>query len=391
MMTQAAIRDGEGLAATADWGKDIAVEIADGKPFKMYTRRPHRLAQLLELGRRWGDRPHIVQGDRVLTFNDLLRLAPAKAADLARRGVKSGDRVFLMAFNSPDYVINYWAVLLAGAVPTLVNAWWSEVEVSDAVASMKPALILADTKASARIPANAATAPWGNDDIMIGETPDHAPDQGDENEPGVIIFTSGTSGKPKGVVLSHRSLLANLQMLLHMTKRLPQQLTETSADIALHTGPLFHIGGAQAMLRAVTVGNTLIMPRGRFDAGETLDLIEAWKVNRWSAVPTMISRVLEHPDLASRNLTSLKAVTLGGAPCIPNCSNAFAQVFRARMRGSPRATGCRKTAARRPPLRMGIPSTGRARAGGPCRLQNSKLSSGRACRMARSSSAHPRK
>jgi acyl-CoA synthetase (AMP-forming)/AMP-acid ligase II len=338
-----------------------------------------------------GDRPHIVQGDRVLTFNDLLRLAPAKAADLARRGVKSGDRVFLMAFNSPDYVINYWAVLLAGAVPTLVNAWWSEVEVSDAVASMKPALILADTKASARIPANAATAPWGNDDIMIGETPDHAPDQGDENEPGVIIFTSGTSGKPKGVVLSHRSLLANLQMLLHMTKRLPQQLTETSADIALHTGPLFHIGGAQAMLRAVTVGNTLIMPRGRFDAGETLDLIEAWKVNRWSAVPTMISRVLEHPDLASRNLTSLKAVTLGGAPCIPNCSNAFAQVFRARMRGSPRATGCRKTAARRPPLRMGIPSTGRARAGGPCRLQNSKLSSGRACRMARSSSAHPRK
>ena len=128
----------------------------------------------------------------------------------------------------------------------------------------------------------------------------------DENEPAVIIFTSGTSGQPKAVVLSHRALLANLQMLLNMTRRLPHQVDQTSADVALHTGPLFHIGGAQAMMRAVTVGNTLVLPAGRFDPGEALALIEQWQVTRWAAVPTMISRVLDHPDVHRRNLQSLR-------------------------------------------------------------------------------------
>jgi len=136
----------------------------------------------------------------------------------------------------------------------------------------------------------------------------------DENEPAVVIFTSGTSGRPKAVVLSHRALLANLQMLLHMTRKLPHQVREDSADVALHTGPLFHIGGAQAMMRGLTVGNTIVMPAGRFEPGEALALIEAWKVTRWAAVPTMVSRVLVHPDVRTRNLRSLRAVTLGGAP-----------------------------------------------------------------------------
>ena len=130
----------------------------------------------------------------------------------------------------------------------------------------------------------------------------------------MIIFTSGTSGRPKAVVLSHRALLANLQMLLHMTRKLPHQLNDTSADVALHTGPLFHIGGAQGMMRGLTVGNTLVLPGGRFDPGEALALIEQWKITRWAAVPTMVSRVLEHPDVHRRNLRSLRALTLGGAP-----------------------------------------------------------------------------
>lgn len=309
----ALVRAGADIA----WGTDVAVEDVQGIPFRMYRDRPRRLEQLLAYADRWGDRPHVVQGDRVVTFADLRRLVSAKTADLVARGISSGDHVFLMAFNSPDYVINFWAVLMAGAVPVLVNAWWSDVEVADAIALMRPTMILVDDRAASRLPADARTAPWTADLDGPVSSEGSGKDAGDENAPGVIIFTSGTSGKPKGVVLSHRALLANLHMLLHMTKRLPHQLDSQSADVALHTGPLFHIGGSQAMIRAVTVGNTLVMPRGRFDAAETLALIETWRVNRWAAVPTMISRVLDHPDVHMRDLTSLKAVTLGGAPLHP--------------------------------------------------------------------------
>ena len=122
------------------------------------------------------------------------------------------------------------------------------------------------------------------------------------------------AGRPKAVELSHRSLLANLQMLLQLTRRLPHQVDEHSGEIALHTGPLFHVGGPQMLLRSVAVGNTLVLPSGRFDPGEILELIERHRVTRWSAVPTMVSRVLDHPDLHRRDLRSLRALTIGGAP-----------------------------------------------------------------------------
>jgi acyl-CoA synthetase (AMP-forming)/AMP-acid ligase II len=304
--------------AAACWGDRIAVELVGGVPFRMYADRPRRVEHLLAFAGRWGSRPHVVHGDRVLTFDDLRHSVSAKAKDLVRLGVAPGERVGLIGWNSPDYVVNFWAVLAAAGVPVLFNTWWSEREVCDAQELLRPVLVLADQRARARIPPGTALGAWETDpgagapagvaDVIGTET------STDENEPAVIIFTSGTSGRPKAVVLSHRALLANLQMLLHMTRKLPQQLNDISADVALHTGPLFHIGGAQGMMRGLTVGNTLVLPAGRFEPGEALTLIEQWKITRWAAVPTMVSRVLDHPDVQRRDLRSLRAVTLGGAP-----------------------------------------------------------------------------
>ena len=136
----------------------------------------------------------------------------------------------------------------------------------------------------------------------------------DEEETALIIFTSGTSGEPKAVVLSHRAVLARLQMTLHVTRKLPHQVDESARDVTLLTGPLFHVGSMQTLLRAVIVGDTLVLSRGRYDPADVLDLIERHKVNRWNAVPTMVSRLLDHPDVPRRDLSSLKSISIGGAP-----------------------------------------------------------------------------
>ncbi|GAA5233637.1 acyl--CoA ligase [Verticiella sediminum] len=303
-------------SAATPWGKDIATEIIGGVPFRMYKDRPRRVEGLLEFAGRWGARPHIIQGERVLTFEELHQGAVAKARRLADLGIRRGDRIFILGWNSPEWVLNFWACLLAGAVPVLANAWWSEVEVGNGLASLQPAMTLADERCAARVPAHARQGPWGIDmtQRQAGDAAADAQGELSEEETALIIFTSGTSGQPKAVVLSHRALLARLQMTLHITRKLPHQIDETLRDVTLITGPLFHVGGMQTLMRAVVVGDTLVLTQGRYDPAEVLATIERNKVKRWNAVPTMVTRLLDHPDVSRRDLSSLKSISIGGAP-----------------------------------------------------------------------------
>jgi steroid-24-oyl-CoA synthetase len=298
------------------WGDQLEYAEVNGVAYKMYAERPRRVAELIGFALRCPSRSHIVQGQRRITFLDLRHGAAGQAVELTSHGVRPGDRVLILGWNSPDWVANFWACQLIGAVPVLANAWWSEAEVRDAVTLVEPAAVLADKRSAARLPAGVVLGRWDADFTSRAEPPPATrPGEAlNENDPAAVIFTSGTSGRAKAAVLSHRSLLAGLQQLLQVSRRLPHQLDENSGDIGLHTGPLFHIGGIQTLLRAVTVGGTLVMPAGRFDPGEVLELIERHKIARWSAVPTMIARVLDHPDVRTRDLRSLTSVTIGGAP-----------------------------------------------------------------------------
>ena len=301
-------------SGTTFWDKQIAVEEIGGVPFRMYCDRPRRIGHLLPFADNWGTRPYIVQGDRVVTFNGMRHASATKARQLAESGVKPGDRVLIFGWNGPDWVINFWACVQIGAVPVLGNAWWSEGDLDYALNLLQPVITLADARGAPKLPSEWRRGPWEVDENSVGGPIDSLSGSSDENEAAVIIFTSGTEGRAKGVVLAHRSLLANQQMLLHVTRRLPYQPDQTAGEVCLHTGPLFHIGGVGALLRGVTVGNTLVFPRGRFDPGEALELIDRHKIGRWNAVPTMATRLLEHPDTQRRDLRSLRTITLGGAP-----------------------------------------------------------------------------
>jgi acyl-CoA synthetase (AMP-forming)/AMP-acid ligase II len=306
---------------TPTWGDRIAVEHLHGVPFRMYAERPRRAIEVLALARRWATRPYVIQGEREVSFDALLSGVEHKARTLADLGVGTGSRVLILGWNSPDWMINFWACQRVGAVPALANAWWSEVEVSDALTLLNPVATLADDRSAAKVPAGADRGPWDTDtsldDRLAVQLLSAHHEAGDEDGPAVIIFTSGTAGRPKAVEISHRALLANLQMMLQVTHRLPHEVGDDAGEVTLHTGPLFHVGGPQMLLRSIAVGNTMILPAGRFDPAEVLALIERHKVTRWAAVPTMVTRVLDEPDLKIRDLHSLRALTIGGAPIHP--------------------------------------------------------------------------
>jgi acyl-CoA synthetase (AMP-forming)/AMP-acid ligase II len=274
---------------TPVWGDQIAVEQLLGVPFRMYSARPRHVIEVLALAHRWAARPYVIQGTREVGFDALLRGIERKAKALAELGVTTGGRVLILGWSSPDWMINFWACQSLGAVPALANAWWSEVEVSDALTLLNPVVTLADDRSAAKVPAGADRGPWHTntslDELLADDSLSAQHEAGDEQRPAVIIFTSGTAGRPKAVEISHRALLANLQMMLQVTHRLPHEVGDDAGEVTLHTGPLFHVGGPQMLLRSIAVGNTMILPAGRFDPAEVLALIERHEVTRWAVSP----------------------------------------------------------------------------------------------------------
>ena len=320
------------------WGTDV--ERADGPvPFLVYRRRPRQVTELLGETQRWADRDHLVQGTRRVTFAGLTAAAGRVAALLAGRGLRPGDRMLLLARNSPDWVISLWAALRLGAVAAPGNRWWNEAEIAHAVSLLDPAVIVADADLAQRLPAGAGPAVVLMEDVRAaqdagGAEPVLAPAPGGEEDPALIIFTAGTTGLPKAAVLAHRSVIANLHNLMAASGRLPHQLSlDRPPQVILQSGPLFHIGGTQALLLAMLGGNTMVFLEGRFDSGQILDLIERERVTIWGAVPTMAIRVLEDPTRPGRDLATVRSISLGGSPVTPEVSARLREAFPSVRRG----------------------------------------------------------
>src|SRR5438270_2253154 len=320
-----------------EWGTEASR--SDGPiPFLQYSPRRRQVAEFLLDAERWRDRVHLVHGSRRLTFDDLFLASGRVAGKLAENGLKPGDRLLLLAPNSPEWVIAFWAGIRAGAIVTLGNGWWNRLEAGHAVELVQPSVIVADEKRRELLPPEMAAQVVDVEAVRrwaeAGSTSPAIAASGDENAPAVIIFTAGTTGDPKAAVLAHRSVIANLHSLLLVSGRLPQQLDMGKpAAVILQSGPMFHIGGLQALLLAALCGNTVVFLEGRFDAGHVLDLIERERVSVWGAVPTMASRVLEHPSLPDRDLRSVRSVSLGGATVQPELTARMRLAFPSAGRG----------------------------------------------------------
>jgi long-chain acyl-CoA synthetase len=326
------------MTQKTEWGTEIVTSTVRGFPCLVYRERCKSLVDVLASGGRWGSRPFLVQDERRLSYAELDDSTRKVAAHLESLGVRPGDRVMLFAANSLEWVVTFWSVIRLGGIVVLANAWWSGRELEAAARTVEPRLILVDERRSALAVALAPVIEVDSLTPLIEGTGSGvaapASPPVDEDDPAVILFTSGTTGSPKGAVLSHRSVIANQHNFLAVTRRLPSQLSDDQPAIrSLFTAPLFHTGGVQAILNALLTGGTLVFLNGRFDPGRVLETIERERIDVWAGVPTMVQRVLDDPGIESRDLSSLRAIGLGGAPLPRPLVERAASAFPGARRG----------------------------------------------------------
>ncbi|HEX8732106.1 MAG TPA: long-chain fatty acid--CoA ligase, partial [Ktedonobacterales bacterium] len=252
-----------------------------------------------------------------LTYRSLNTRCRALAALLAERhGVRAGDRVAILAVNSPEYLDAFFACALLGAILTPLNWRLTVPELAVILRDCEPRLLLHDAPhaalAHAALVAQPGAAPLdmagfpGEDAALAARAIPFATRDGEEIA--LILYTSGTTGTPKGAMLSHRMLTWNA-----INTQVSWGLSES--DIAPISAPFFHAGGLNVLTTPLYhLGGTVALLRDSSPAA-TLRAVAAERCTLLFAVPTVFQMMLEAPEFAGTDLTSLRFCISGGAPC----------------------------------------------------------------------------
>ncbi len=269
------------------------------------------------------DTAAIISAGRRTTWAELERLLRAVSGGLAARRLDRGDRVAIVVGNSLEFVTSYFGTLRAGLVAVPINTAYTAAEISEVLRSSGAKLAIADAASAAAVNEAAGDVPvvevgtdaWRR--LTVGSTPPPT-DQTDAESLAVLLYTAGTSGKPKGAMLTHRAMLANLDQISQSTN---PALVETD-DIALIVLPLFHIYALNAALGMVAkVGATAVLT-DRFEPHLALDLIRHYAVTNVAGAPPMYLAWSSDPDIAEK-LSGIRILASGAAPLLPNVFQQF--------------------------------------------------------------------
>jgi len=305
--------------------------------------------QLARHARTIPDAPALRAGGVSRSYAQLDERVSRLAHALRERGVRSGDRVAVLGFNTPEVVEAYWASVRLGAICVPVNFRLVADEIAyvladsgaraavvqerlapvllDAAArggEVSAVLVYADGEgADPGLPADAGglrVDPY--ETALAAASPEFAELQVDERSPAFIMYTSGTTGRPKGAVLTHHNLLMHaFSSIVHLGGR-PDDL------VWLAAAPLFHIAGLSGMLPALLRGGrTVLLPSGGFDPAATLDLIERERVTSVFFVPAQWQALVDVPDVRERDLSCLSRVSWGAAPASTTLLRTMLETF----------------------------------------------------------------
>jgi len=289
---------------------------------------------LAESAARFPDKIAAAHGSRTATFKELNARCAGIAVGLAELELKPGQRVALLGQNSIEYIAAFFGILKAGGVTVPFSPAYSVREIGAQLKDSESSAAIVDADLMESFVKGGGDAIAGKKRICIGKSsarqassladlyssstrdvslPPVAPDH-----LAVIAYSSGTTGVPKGVMLTHRNLATNLVQFQHQD---PVPITDK--DIFLNHLPFFHIYGMNVLMaEAIAVGATQVI-MSRFDLEELAALIARHRATLLFTVPPVLLSLVHLPNIRDRDLSSLRYVNSGGAPLLPDVAREF--------------------------------------------------------------------
>ncbi len=351
---------GEVQAALTAPGQRFEMETIDirGVPTRVWKNAPPSLRILAQLVRGHGDRVFTVYEDERVTYEANWRAVANLANWLHDQGVRKGDRVALAMRNLPEWPAIFFAVVSIGAVVVPLNAWWTGGELEYGLADSGAKIAFLDGQRYERLLPHFGDLPAlervvvtrGRDpiedsrvsrlEVLIGTRSDWAklpdvplPDvEVHPDDDATIFYTSGTTGNPKGALGTHRNICTNILSSGYTAARAMLRRGEVppaapEPKVSLLVIPLFHVTACSAALMAgIVSGSTVIFMR-KWDPVSAMEIIQREKVQFTGGVPTIAWQLLEHPERANYDLSSLDTISYGGAPSAPELVKRIYQEF----------------------------------------------------------------
>jgi len=332
---------------------EMEEKVINGIALRTYKHAPQTLRDVVLNSKQWDFREYLVYHDERVTYAAHYKAVAHLARALRETfGVRKGDRVAVVMRNYPQWAVGFWAALAIGAIATPLNSWWTGEELEYGLADSGAKVAIVDQEKLERIREHLPkltqlktiiVARGGEEEAdprivslekLIGaarawaDLPDIDMPPADigPDDDATIMYTSGTTGKPKGALATHRGIVSNVfngmacQARHFLRQGQPPPVRDPLNDpprIPLLAIPFFHATGAFSNLVPAIINADKIVTMYKWDPGEALEIIEREKITMIGGVPAIAWQVLEHPDRDKYDLSSIQFVAYGGAPSAP--------------------------------------------------------------------------
>ncbi len=346
------IADANAGLAAADGPIHLAEGEINGARMKYYDQAPATIRDIFLANEpAFGRRDFFVYEDERVTFSAFARAVEHFAHALQNEfGIEKGDRVAIIMRNYPQWPVAFFAASVLGAIVTPMNSWWTGEELEYGLSDSGTKLAIVDPQIYERIREHVKNLPTLAS-LVVARADDEIADPrvrpmeafiGPANswsslsrkglpavdlvadDDATIMYTSGTTGRPKGALATHRAIISNIlnsitcqmRMLLRRGEAIPEP-DPNEQGATLISIPLFHATGSFAIMIPTVLRGDKIVSMYKWDVDKALPLIPQEKITAVGGVPTIAWQILEHPDREKYDLSTIKAISYGGAPSAP--------------------------------------------------------------------------